>query len=208
MDGRNYLKQISAEARPAPKSRKGLLKSPFFIVGLVGVLLIMLVIIIGSSIGDGAESLDTQSVRLKFHIDGTLAVITEYQPNVKSSALRSSSASLASVLSNTSRDLTSYLTNTYGYDSNKDDSKKYATVAEDSKLAQDALESDLFEAKITGVLDRVYAMKMAYEITQLAAEESTLYNETKDENLQTIITTSYNSLENLYDKFNDFSGAK
>ena len=70
------------------------------------------------------------------------------------------------------------------------------------------MESELFEAKINGILDRIYAHKMAYEVSMFLSEESDLMNLTKNEALKEALSSSYNSLENLYNSFNDFSETK
>jgi hypothetical protein len=49
---------------------------------------------------------------------------------------------------------------------------------------------------------------MALEISLITAEESSIYDASKDENLQSILEGSYNSLNNLYNNFNDFSETK
>lgn len=203
MDGQNYLNQISSSVRPEKKS-SGFLKSPFLIAIVGGIVAIIAVMIIGSAIGGGG-GVKEKSVALKFHIDDTLEVIDEYQDSVKSSDLRSSSASLASVLSNTGRELTNYLADTYNY---KDGASEYKNLSEEAKLEQDSLMADLFEAKISGTLDRIYAHKMAYEIDRLKVEEAEIYNSTSNDTLKSLLSTSYNSLDNLYSNFDDFSIAK
>ena len=109
-----------------------------------------------------------------------------------------------SILADTSSKLNTYIAEKYG-DKAVGNAKN---LAEEAKTTEDALESELFEAKINGILDRVYAHKMAYEISVFLSEEGKLYNSTKDENLQSILADSYNSLENLYSNFNDFSETK
>ena len=84
----------------------------------------------------------------------------------------------------------------------KDANKK---VVEQLTLQKDGLSEELFEAKINGILDRIYAHKMAYEIQLFMAEESQIRKIAKDEALQSILDTFGSSLENLYDKFNNFS---
>ena len=96
--------------------------------------------------------------------------------------------------------MTSFITEKYEYNAKNDDKK----FADDVDLERDGLESALFEAKINGVLDQVYANKMAYVVSLISARETGLYNATSNEDLQSLLTTSYNSLKNLYDKFNDF----
>lgn len=208
MDSQQYLNQISEMSRPAPKSKgkgiSGLLSSKFFLVGAIGVVLLIVIIIIGSILGGNKSDNKTLCYDLKLHLDNTAEVINEYQQYVKSSELRSSSASLLGVLTNTSRDLTTYLEDKYNF-KDKDISK---TMVEQADLVKDDFLNELFEAKINGILDRIYAHKMAYEISLLTAEESQLYNSSKDESLSNLLNTSYESLNNLYDKFNDFSETK
>ena len=195
MDSQQYLNQIS---------EMSLLSSKFFLVGAIGVVLLIVIIIIGSILGGNKSDNKTLCYDLKLHLDNTAEVINEYQQYVKSSELRSSSASLLGVLTNTSRDLTTYLEDKYNF-KDKDISK---TMVEQADLVKDDFLNELFEAKINGILDRIYAHKMAYEISLLTAEESQLYNSSKDESLSNLPNTSYESLNNLYDKFNDFSETK
>ena len=76
---------------------------------------------------------------------------------------------------------------------------------EQATLEKDALHNELFEAKINGIIDRVYAHKMAYEIKTIQNEESRIMKTNKNEDLTGILKESYDSLENLYNSFNDFS---
>ena len=203
MDGQQYLNQISEETRPVAKSggKKGILRSKFFLVGAIGIVLLILIIIIGSAIGSNKGGEKNLSYALKLHLDNTAEVVQEYQPSVKSSELRSNSASLYGVLTNTSRDLTSYLEEKYDF-KDKDISK---SMLEEAELAKDGLDSELFEAKINGILDRIYAHKMAYEISLITSEEAKLIKSSSNEALTNLLNTSYESLTNLYDKFSDFS---
>lgn len=204
MDGQDYLNQISMQNRPVKKSGvSGLLSSKIFLFSMIGVVVLIIVIIIGAVLNGGKGGDKNLSFALKLHLDNTADVIQDYQSNVKSSDLRSSSASLYSILTNTSRELTDYITAKYDYrESDVSESTK-----NDADLARDGLESDLFQAKISGTLDRMYALKMAYEISLIKSEEAKIINSTSSSDLAGLLTTSYNSLENLYNKFNDFSEA-
>ncbi|MBR2841562.1 hypothetical protein IKE80_02165 [Candidatus Saccharibacteria bacterium] len=209
MDGQQYLNQISKANKPVKraggkKSISNILSSKFFIIGAVAIGLLVIIIIIGAILGGNKDNTKTLSYDLKLHLDNTSEVIQEYQQNVKSSILRSNSASLSGVLANTSRDLTDYLVNKYKF-KDKDISKK---IVEEATLAKDELTNELFEAKINGILDRIYAHKMAYEISLLTAEEAKLIKASQDDALTELLTTSHESLSNLYDKFNDFSETK
>ena len=202
MESQEYLNQISAKVAPAkPKSGiSGILgsKITWLIVGALA--LFILFAIIGAVLSATKGNLKEDTIELQLQLDSLSEVISEYQPKVKSSQLRSNSASLSTVIANTSSKLASFLTEKYNY--KKGGNKN---LAEQIKTEQDALLNELFEAKITGVLDRTYAHKMAFEITKLMNKESKVYNETSDDALKSILDESYNSLETLYDNFNNFS---
>lgn len=205
MEGQEYLNQISAAARPAKESKtKKILSSKLFIFGVVALVLFILMAIIGAVLGGNKDNEKNLDYRLKLHLDNTAEVIQEYQTNIKSSDLRSSSSSLNSILTGTSQQLTTYLTEKYAFKESNIDEK----IVEQANLEKDGLKSELFEAKINGILDRIYAHKMAYEISVLMSEESKLMDMTKNETLDNLLKTSYDSLNVLYEKFNDFSETK
>lgn len=205
MDGQEYLNQISASNRPVKQSKaSGILSSKFFLVGGIGLVVLILIIIIGSILGGGKGGEKNNSFRLMLHITNTNKIVEAYQPEIKSSSLRASSASLKIVLADTESKLNNYLVEKYKFKEKNVDKD----IMEQATTAKDGLEAELFEAKINGVLDRVFAHKMAYEISTLMAEESKVLKATKNSTLTEMLKQSYDSLENLYDKFNDFSEAK
>ncbi|MBQ6313504.1 hypothetical protein IJI29_01380 [Candidatus Saccharibacteria bacterium] len=204
MEGQEYLNQISALNRPTKKSMPKFLSSKLFIFGAGALILSILMMIVGAIISSGRISEKDSTYALKLHLDNTAVVMKSYQPSVKSSTLRSNSASLYSVLTNTSKNLDNYLTEKYDFREKDSDNK----IAEQATLEKDDLESELFNAKINGILDRIYAHKIIYEISALMNEESTLLKKSKDESLKNILTTSYQSLENLYKSFSEYSETK
>lgn len=204
MESQDYLNQISVKpVSNVPKSGldKILSSKLTWIIG-GSVILFILIAIIGAVLSSGKGSLESEIIELQLRIDSTIEVISEYQPKVKSSSLRSSSASLSTVFANTSNKLTNYLTDKYNYKQNSKDNK---AIAEQIKTEQDGLMNELFEAKITGVLDRTYAQKMAFEISKILTEENNVSKKSKDDELNAILSESYGSLENLYDNLNSFS---
>ncbi len=171
---------------------------------MIGLVLLIIIIIIGAVLGSNKGGEQNLGYQLKLHIDNTAEIINEYEPSVRSSELRSNGASLYGVLSNTSKELGDYLTEKYNL-KDKDVSEKIQT---ETSLNADGLSNDLFEAKINGILDRIFAHKMAYEITMITTEETKLYDTTSNETLKNLLNESYDSLMNLYNRFNDFSEAK
>lgn len=204
MDRQEYLNQISKSNQSVNKSkRSGVFASKFFWVAVVGVVALILIIIVGSALGGGKSSTKEKVFSLILHTKNVSEIVGEYQPNIKSSDLRSYSASLNSILSDTNSKITEYAENKYKY--KEKDVKK--SIAEEEAAAKDSLTNELFEAKINGNLDRVYAHKMAYEISLIATYEAQIIKSANDETLENILNTSYESLDNLYSKFNDFSEA-
>lgn len=204
MQGQEYLNQISAENRPLKKNGKRIFHSKIFMASMIGLIILIVIIIIGSILSGSKDREKNLSLALKLHLDNTASVISKYQSQIKSSDLRSSSASFYSVLSNTSNELTDYLTKKYNY-KEKDIDKG---LVDEATLLKDGLEADLFEAKINGILDRIYAHKMVYEISLFMNEESKLMSMTKDSDYKEILTKSYNSLNNLSGSFSNFSETK
>ena len=204
MNDKEYLKQISSAVRPEKKSKMSFLSSPIAKTLSIGVVGLIVIIIIGSMLGGGKASTVSKTASLKFHLDNTAVAISDYKKFIKSSDLRSSSASLYSVLTNTSKEVAEILPK-LGFSSDSADSKKLSAKATKDK---EALENDLFEAKINGTLDRIFALKMAYEISIIMSDEAEIHNATSNEDLKSSMSSSYNSLSVLYDKFNDFSETK
>lgn len=205
MEGQEYLNQLAATTRPMKKSKSGqLFSSKLFIGGMIALVLLIVMIILGVILGGKKGGEKNLSISLRLHLDNTAYVVNTYQSSVKSSDLRSSSASLYGVLTNASRGITSYLTETYNF-KEKEIDKKVASKAEQTRLA---LESELYNAKINGLLDRIFAHKMTYEISVIMSEEATLLKSTKSDTLKGVLNNSYSSLETLYGKFNEFSETK
>ena len=178
--------------------------SGIFKLAIGGVIGFILLAIIGGMLG-GGDAINTRNLSFKYRLDNILGVISSYQPVVKSSLLRSDSATLYSVLANTNRDFSDYIV---AKDKIKLNDKKFAKIADEAREEGDEIKNDLFEAKINGILDRVYANKMTYIVSLVMSKEADLINKSSDADLKAILATSYNSLENLYDKFNDFSKVK
>ena len=204
MDRQGYLNQISTQNRPVKKTKSGIFSSKFFWVGVGGIGALIVIIIIGSLLSSGRTSGKDKLFSLILHINNTTALIEEYQPNVKSSSLRSHSASLYGVLTNTSKKLTDFATEKYDF--KEKDVKK--DIVEEETAAKDALGTGLFEAKINGILDRIYASKMAYEILLITNSESQTMKSMNNETLNDILDESYSSLDTLYNEFNEFSETK
>ncbi len=188
--------------RPAKKSKMDFLKNKFVLVGIILVAGIIVMAIVGAVLGGGKGGMREQATALQLRLESMSSTISSYQGLVKSSILRSDSTSLSGILSNTDRDLSNYLSEKYK------DKKDFKKLEEDEAAHNEALEAELFEARINGILDRIYAHKITYEISLLMSMESKLYDATGDDALKDILNTSYDSLTVIYEKFENYSEAK
>lgn len=207
MDSQDYLDQISASSRPINQGFGGklmkFLTSKYAMWGGIALGALVVILIFGSILGSGKKvSVADKCLTLKSRLDGTLEVISEYQTYVKSSSLRSLSASLQGVFTNTASQLGNYITAVYGPGENDE------AILEEAELNKIDLTDELFEAKINGYLDRIYAHKMALEIYSVMSDEADITKSSSEAELNSILSSSYDSLNNLYDKFNDFSETK
>ncbi len=207
MDGQQYLNQISKTNLPkrATVGKKKFWQNKFFIISMIGVVGVLIIVLIGAIIKANTVSEKSLVEKLNLHLTGTISAIDEYQNYIKSSDLRSSSASLKGILSDTNSSVSSYATEKYNLKNTNNYDK---TLRETAETDSAELKNDLFEAKINGILDRIYAHKMAYEISVIKSEESRIYDITNSSSLKEALDTSYKSLENLYSSFSDFSEAK
>lgn len=205
MDKQEYLNEISADTRPTKSTKMpSFLSSKFLWVGIIGLVLLVIIIVIGSVIKGTNTNFKDQLSSLILHMDTTKEVTEQYRPDVKSSDLRSYAASLVTILSDNSATLTAYATEKYSYSAKKVDK----SVTEEETSYKDALLSDFFNAKITGSLDRIYAQKLTTDISLIQSLEAQLIKRTSDSYLKDILNTSYESLSILYNNFNNFSESK
>lgn len=208
MDSQDYLNQIAATSKPvAPKTGfAGIVSSKYFKWGIIAFVVLIAIIIFGSMLGGNKKpSVGEKCYALNLRLTSNVEMIDTYQPSVKSSKLRSISATLKGIFSNTSSQLTTYITQVLGINEND---KSMANLEEEAELNKEALNEDLFAAKINGVLDRTYAHKMAFEIYSIMSDQAGIVNATNDEDLKSLLDASYTSLDNLYNEFNDFSETK
>lgn len=204
MDSEAYLNRISISNRRHKAGGNNFLNSIWFKV-IVGVVLGASIFMIFSSILGSGESVKDKLTALKLHTTNLSKTISTYQPRVKSSSLRSNTASLNGVLTNATNGITNYMTEKYKTKDDKNVSKNLKKKEEDLTKK---LEDELFNARINGLLDRTFASKMAYEITVISTRSKEILKLTKNDDLKNILNTSLNSLDNLYNSFNNYSEAR
>ncbi len=200
MDRQEYLNQISAGVKPPKPRVRSLFSSKFFWIVIACVLFMAIILIAGNLATSNRVTVEDRVVELLLHVDNTYDIIDEYQSDLKSSTLRGYSASLSGILGGTSGQLTTYATEKYGYKPKSVD-KEVQSAADQ---AHQELNDELFSAKINGELDNFFALKMVYEISTILTPEQAILNTTKNEDLTNILTSSHESLTNLYNNFDGY----
>lgn len=205
MDNQAYLNQISNNLNSSSQKTKfsfsNFLSPKLIIFFVAAAISFIIIVIIGNIINGSNSNIKNTTISLNLHTNNLTSTISTYQPNLKSSELRGYSASLSNILSETSSILSNYIEKTYKI---KQINTYDASLTETETSLSESINNELFSAKINGILDRTYAHTMAYEITIITAHEYEIFN-SLDDDMKTSIESSYNSLSNLYDKFNNFS---
>ena len=189
-------------ARPQKKPKASFVSSPIFKVVLGGVIGFVVIAVLGLVLAGGKENLKTQLMALNLHLDNTSELVSIYQKSVKSSDLRSTSASLYSILTNTHNKVENYLVSKYNYKPKSIDQK----LKDQATLAKDGLRAELSKAKSNGTLDQVFRAKIKSEISTFMAEITDIHDATNDDELKKFLNSSYSSLKTLYEKLNSASG--
>lgn len=204
MDNLEYLQQISKSNRPVapaqPTSKSNL--SLIIKIAIGGIISFVAILILGIALGNmGAKSSDLAK-QIYIRSNNLNSTITTYNRSLKSSRLRSISSSLSGTLVNTSNQLSNYLTST------SDDSKTALVPSEAITTSEteliDNLNTTLNNAKLNGILDRIYEHQIASQVSLLLALESQLLGRSPDEPLLSIIQQSYASLSTIQTSLEEY----
>ncbi len=204
MDNFEYLNQISQSVRPTKKSRvSSAFPMKLIIFTVIGVVLFFILMIVGASLSNQTSSSTDLALELNLRVTNLNTTITTYNNSIKSSRLRSIGASLSSTLNNTATQLQGYFT-TSGLESDDLTPKESIVEAETNSTME--LDTALNNAKLNGLLDRVYLNQISYQVAMLMSLESQTAAKA-DEELLNIITQSMNSLSTVQDALLAFSDA-
>lgn len=212
MDNFEYLNQIAQSTHPQ-KSKSSdsssFLRGPIFKIAAGGIILFLLLMIIGGLIGNAKGKSSDLTKQLYVRSNNLNSVIDTNSKSLKSSRLRALSLSLSSVLTNTTRDLSNYLTPEDGKSKDKKNAltpNEKLTTSENELLEN--LNTALTNARLNGILDRTYSNQITLQISLLMSLTTELYARTKDEKLQEILVNFYNNLQPIHQSFSEYSEAE
>lgn len=189
----DYLNQIA----PA-QSHTGPSKKIILIIGGVGALLLLVAgFLIFSSLQGPSDS--TQVLSLRGRIASLQTIVDTRQKQLGDSNLRATNSSLSAFL----KTATSEIEEPMAKNGIKGTPDKSITTRETKFI--DTLNQKLDNAQLNGVLDRVYASEMHYEIQNLSNTMYALYKSTRSASLKSYLDSTDKSLEPVRAKFKEFA---
>lgn len=170
MNNLEYLNQISQENRPtsAKKSASMSLIIKIAVGGLVAFLFIMC---LGMALSAGKTSPTDLTKQLYVRTANLNTALTTYNKSLKSSQLRAIGTSLNGVLTSATASLTGYLASEGDKEADLNPPEKLLTVETETI---EALDTALNNAKLNGILDRVYANQIQLQVSLLMSLGSEL----------------------------------
>ncbi len=211
MDNMAYLQQIagvdnSMKAKANPKSPFSKFLNVWTFVGLG----IFIVLIIGVALLVAAlNKVDTKDQdlmqqsywRSRYIVEETME---KYSENLKNSDIRDKTSSLKSVLNEIMLNSKNLLLDKNGFDIesiNEDDDP----IAVEQKKFNTEFNTELENARLNGILDRIYIREVAMQIAYLRSYQSEIVERTKDDDIRSVAEKAKNNLDNLYDQFQNFN---
>ena len=204
MDNKQYLESIAKDTRAAGTPKKGLFgldlnippvaKKLLIGVGIALVLIIIVAMIVSILGGTGDKERDYVD-KVYLRTSHLAKEIPAYNKQVKSSQLRSMGTSLVSVLNETEYSIANVLKNDFAAEK----------IDESENNAMAELLTNLDNAQLNGLLDRVYHREITYQIGTLLSMEHEAYTSTKISGLKSALETSMNNLNQLYEQFQNFT---
>lgn len=191
MNNLEYLNQISQETRPT-KSKKSSSMSLIIKIAVGGLAAFLFIMCLGIALGSGKSTPTDLAKQLYVRTTNLGTALTTYNKSLKSSQLRAIGTSLNGVLTGASASLANYLS-ADGEDKADLNPPEKLLATETTTIEE--LDTALNNAKLDGILDRVYANQIQLQVSLIITFISQLEQRTKDTELLDIIS-QYQS--NLY----------
>lgn len=198
MDNFAYLNEIAAANRPVknPSAPKSLKVATIVKIVAAGVVLFFLLMAVGALVGGLKGKTDNLLKQVYLRTTNMSKIMEDYNRDLKSSDLRSLSASLAGALTNATNQLAGVL----GTNDAEDVAPDAATVEEETAILNE-LNTSLNNAKLNGILDRAYANLVGLQVSLLMSMISELEARTDDAALLSVLSSYRGNLEVLHQGF-------
>jgi len=188
----DYLNQIAPQA---PR-KAGFLHKQKILIAILGAIVILVIIVIGSLLLGGTRSTEKLAARLI----ATESITDGATSKIKSTQLRAINSELKIYLTNTIRDIEPILTK---INTNIKKLSKNATSAESSEKMLATLE----DARLNAVYDRTYAREMSYQLDTILTLMHQISSDTGNKELKSFLESAENNLEPTQKQFANFDAA-
>jgi cell division protein FtsL len=195
MDNMAYLQQIATGGNNhvAPKKQKAdnpLAKifNIWTILGIVAFVLILIITVVLVSVFNKVDTID-QDIMKKSYFVGTQLneeILDEYTSEVKNS------------------DHGNQLVEKYGVEDIDFDPEEVELVREDANKISELSET-LLDAKLSGILDRVFLREMTLWTAYIISYESEIMARSEDPEVDAVAQKALENLNNIYVRFHDFT---
>ncbi|HZJ34795.1 MAG TPA: hypothetical protein VFD55_02140 [Candidatus Angelobacter sp.] len=185
----DYLNQIAPQA----PQKAGFFYKQKILIAILGVIVILAIIVMGSLILGGTKSTEKLAARLV----ATESITDGATSKIKSTQLRASNSELKIYLTNTIRDIEPILAKS---NTNIKKLSKDATSAESSERMLATLE----DARLNAIYDRTYAREMAYQLDTILTLMRQISSDTGNKELKSFLENAEKNLEPTQKQFADF----
>lgn len=200
MNNLEYLNQISQENRPV--KTKGTTTFTSLILKLIigGIVALALIIALGIIISNTKTKSSDLTKQLFFRTTSLNETIKDFNPSLKSSKLRAIGTSLANTLTSASGQLSTYLGN-----QNTEDTSPSPSALKTETENINALNLTLNNAKLNGILDRIYANQIQFQVSILLSLITQTIDHSKNSDLLSILQQYHSSIENVNQSLQEYS---
>ncbi len=189
----DYLNQISPTAtRRSPLNSK---LAFFIIIGIVAVIVVTIVAIVVNA--TNASQKDPRA-RLVVVLNSTEEIANESSSKLKSSQLRSLNSSLKLYVTNTERDMPTYLTK-----ANIDPKKLPQAIVQAE--ANNGMAERLENGRLNAKYDSTYAREMGYQTATILSLLQQLYSQSNSTSTKEFLSNAYDNLQPTQKALADFS---
>ena len=212
MDNMAYLQQIAgvdnSVAQQVKKNNDNVFKKIFNVWTILGTVLFIVILVIVAVVASSMNKVDTKDQDLMAQSYWTAyylneETLTDYTKLVKNSDIRNMSASLKSVLEEIIKSDNDIMKAKFGVEVSKM-KPKTDEVPKNAEKQNQELNGVLEEARLNGILDRVFLREMTMQIAYLRAYQSEIAERTGDADAKAFATKAYSNLDNLYEQFHNF----
>lgn len=200
MNNLEYLNQISQENRPV--KTKGTTTFTGLILKLIigGIVALALIIALGIIISSTKTKSSDLTKQLFFRTTSLNETIKDFNPSLKSSKLRAIGTSLANTLTSASGQLSTYLGN-----QNTEDTSPSPSALKTETENINALNLTLNNAELNGILDRIYANQIQFQVSILLSLITQTIDHSKNSDLLSILQQYHSSIENVNQSLQEYS---